>query len=165
MAIELRHWREEDAEALERAVNESADHLRPWMPWVGDEPAGVEARRAWIAEVAAGDEQAFGVFEDGRVVGGAGLHPRIGEGGLEIGYWVHAAHTRRGMATEAVRLLIELRVRRSRRSTASRSTTTRRTRPAAAWRRSSGSNTSATVPTSARRPARSGHRARVEAAR
>jgi|SRR5215218_1955161 ribosomal-protein-serine acetyltransferase len=107
MAIELRHWREDDAEALERAVNESAEHLRPWMPWVGEEPAGVEARRAWIAEAAAGDEEAFGIFEDGRVVGGAGLHPRIGEGGLEIGYWVHAAHIRRGVATEAVRQLIE----------------------------------------------------------
>jgi RimJ/RimL family protein N-acetyltransferase len=88
-------------------VNESAEHLRPWMPWVGDEPAGVEARRAWIADVVAGEEEAFGIFEGAEVVGGAGLHPRIGDGGLEIGYWVHAAHTRRGIATEAVRQLIE----------------------------------------------------------
>lgn len=35
------------------------------------------------------------------VVGGCGLHRRVGPGGLEIGYWVHAAWTRRGIAAAA----------------------------------------------------------------
>ncbi|HEV2086778.1 MAG TPA: GNAT family N-acetyltransferase, partial [Cryptosporangiaceae bacterium] len=43
----------------------------------------------------------------GPVLGSAGLHRRIGEGGLEIGYWVHADHVRRGRATLASALLTE----------------------------------------------------------
>ena len=44
----------------------------------------------------------YGVFlADGSVVGGCGLHRRIGPSALEIGYWVHVAHTRRGIATAA----------------------------------------------------------------
>ena len=32
---------------------------------------------------------------------------RIGPGGLEIGYWVHHAYTRRGLATAAAAALVE----------------------------------------------------------
>ena len=28
------------------AVTESIEHLRPWMPWIADEPVTVEQRRA-----------------------------------------------------------------------------------------------------------------------
>ena len=39
------------------------------------------------------------------VIGGTGLHPRIGPGALEIGYWVRADRVRRGVATATARLL------------------------------------------------------------
>ena len=43
----------------------------------------------------------MGVFEkSGAIVGGTGIHPRVGPGGLEIGYWIAADRTRRGYATE-----------------------------------------------------------------
>jgi RimJ/RimL family protein N-acetyltransferase len=44
----------------------------------------------------------MGVFssDDSRCLGGTGLHPRQGEGGLEIGYWVAADEARQGYATE-----------------------------------------------------------------
>lgn len=35
------------------------------------------------------------------IAGSCGLMRRIGPNGLEIGYWVHVAHTRRGLATAA----------------------------------------------------------------
>jgi RimJ/RimL family protein N-acetyltransferase len=35
------------------------------------------------------------------LLGGTGLHGRIGPGGLEIGYWVRASATRQGIATES----------------------------------------------------------------
>ena len=35
------------------------------------------------------------------MLGGTGLHPRIGPGGLELGYWIRASATRQGIATEA----------------------------------------------------------------
>lgn len=107
----LRRWRREDAEALVYAVTESADHLRPWMPWVSHEPLDVEGRRAlierWEQEWWAGEAVYQGVFTRGRIAGGCGLHRRIGPGGLEIGYWIHPAFTRRGLATASARLLTE----------------------------------------------------------
>jgi RimJ/RimL family protein N-acetyltransferase len=40
-------------------------------------------------------------LNSGEPAGSAGLMARIGNGGLEIGYWVHPAHTGRGVATAA----------------------------------------------------------------
>jgi RimJ/RimL family protein N-acetyltransferase len=103
MDLVVRPWAEDDERALGAAVADSLEHLRPWMPWAADEPRGAAARRAWIRQAAAGEAEHFGIFLDGTVVGGCGLHRRIGPGGLEIGYWVRATHTRRGIATAAVR--------------------------------------------------------------
>lgn len=101
----VRLWQEDDAAALARAVQESLEHLRPWMPWAAEEPVGEDARRTWIrdraAEAARGGDRAYGLFLGDRVVGGCGLHRRIAPGGLEIGYWVHVDFTRRGFATGA----------------------------------------------------------------
>ena len=41
------------------------------------------------------------------LVGGCGLHRRVGPGGIEIGYWVDVGYTGRGYATAAVRALTE----------------------------------------------------------
>jgi RimJ/RimL family protein N-acetyltransferase len=43
--------------------------------------------------------------ESTRLVGGAGLHPRIGAGGLEIGYWIRTDSTGAGLATETAAAL------------------------------------------------------------
>ena len=105
----LRTWSLADAEALCRAVTASIEHLRPWMAWVAAEPQTAAARRAWILECerdrVAGGSLLLGVFLDGAVAGGCGLHPRLGHGGLELGYWIHPAFLRRGLATTAGRLL------------------------------------------------------------
>jgi len=107
----LRRWLPDDAEALGRAVAESAEHLRPWMAWIAEEPVSLERRRATIAEWerhwAGGGDVVLGVFVDGRVAGGCGLHRRIGAGGLEIGYWIHGAFLRRGLATRTARRLTD----------------------------------------------------------
>ena len=34
--VTLRRYREEDLDGLLRAVTESLDHLRPWMPWAAN---------------------------------------------------------------------------------------------------------------------------------
>jgi len=39
------------------------------------------------------------------LLGAAGLHTRAGEGAREIGYWIHKAHLRQGLATEAAAAL------------------------------------------------------------
>src|SRR3954454_12766724 len=82
--IVLRRWTEDDAPALTRAIAESLDHLRPWMPWAADEPRDEALRRAWIREQAAGTDRVYGMWLGDRVVGGCGLHRRLGPGALEI---------------------------------------------------------------------------------
>lgn len=107
----LRRWVPDDAEALARAVAESADHLRPWMAWITEEPVPVERRRARIVEWEdawrAGGDVILGVFFDGQVAGGCGLHRRLGPGGLEIGYWIHPGFLRRGLAMRTACLLTD----------------------------------------------------------
>ncbi|MGA7420901.1 MAG: GNAT family protein [Acidimicrobiales bacterium] len=105
----LRRWHLDDAPLLERAVVESIDHLRPWMPWVAAEPLGTTRRRAlivaWEQAWEAGGDLVVGVFVDGTVVGGAGLHHRSGPHTLDIGYWTHVDFVGLGYATGAARLL------------------------------------------------------------
>src|SRR5215212_1429018 len=75
--------------------------LRTWTP---DDAVALEDRQKLIAEWdtkwQAGEDAVYGVFHDGVVVGGTGLHRRIGPRALEIGYWIHVAHIRRGFAKE-----------------------------------------------------------------
>lgn len=101
----LRRWAPEDADALSAAVLDSVHHLRPWMPWAAAEPITPSARRelitGWGEAWLAGREYVYGMWVDDAVVGGCGLHARVAPGGLEIGYWVHAGHLRRGYATAA----------------------------------------------------------------
>jgi RimJ/RimL family protein N-acetyltransferase len=40
-------------------------------------------------------------MDEAELLGGTGLHPRIGPGGLEIGYWVRVNAVRQGIATES----------------------------------------------------------------
>ena len=108
--VRLRRWRRADADTVYRVVMDSLDHLRPWMPWA----AGYDRERAaqfvtlcehdWPAGVAYNYAIVTG---DGEVVGSIGLMRRVGPGGLEIGYWLHPAHTGRGLATAASAALVE----------------------------------------------------------
>lgn len=103
----LRCWQPSDAPLLADAVTASVEHLRPWMPWVHAEPEPLEAKvqrlRGFRARFDLDQDYVYAIFnaDESEVVGGTGLHPRIGEGALEIGYWISARHIGRGYATEA----------------------------------------------------------------
>jgi RimJ/RimL family protein N-acetyltransferase len=107
----LRCWNPEDAPLLAEAIIASLDHLRPWMPWAHQEPEAVEAKaerlRGFRASFDRDEDLIYGIFDPAgtEVLGGTGLHPRVGEGAREIGYWIHAGHLRRGYATEAAAAL------------------------------------------------------------
>jgi RimJ/RimL family protein N-acetyltransferase len=49
----------------------------------------------------------YGLFINCEVVGGCGLHRRCGQKALEIGYWIRAGYTGRGLASAAVRKLCD----------------------------------------------------------
>jgi RimJ/RimL family protein N-acetyltransferase len=96
-----------DAALLKDAIDSSLDHLRPWMPWTANEPQTLEEKtellRGFRSEFDAGENFPYGIFsaDETEQLGGTGLHPRIGPGGLEIGYFIRASATRQGIATES----------------------------------------------------------------
>src|SRR6516162_965863 len=111
--VTLRRFRPDDLDALFQAVTESLEHLRPWMPWAADYSlaSAEEYLARSIMGWGEGTEYNYAVLTaagDGScaLAGAAGLMARIGPGGLEIGYWVHRAYTRRGLATAASAALV-----------------------------------------------------------
>jgi RimJ/RimL family protein N-acetyltransferase len=106
----LRPWSPTDAPAMAAAMVACADHLRPFMPWI-NEPQDVESIfqrfRKFRSEFDAGTNLIYAIFsaDESEILGGTGLHTRVGADALEIGYWIHAGHVRRGFATEAAAAL------------------------------------------------------------
>ncbi len=107
--VTLRRYRADDLDALLQAVTDSVDHLRPWMPWAAgyDRAAAAEFLAKTAQEWADGTAYNYAITTGGVLAGGCGLMARIGPGGLEIGYWVHRAYTRRGLAMAASAALVE----------------------------------------------------------
>jgi ribosomal-protein-serine acetyltransferase len=107
----VRPYRVSDAQALFEAMNESRDHLRPWMPFA-DAHQTIDESRNWIIHQMAlwllRDDLVLSIWEQstGRYLGGTGLHPHNwGIGYFEIGYWIRASAEGYGYVTEAIRLL------------------------------------------------------------
>jgi len=102
----LRCYEPDDAPLLKDAVDRSLEHLRPWMPWTPDAPEDLdvvyERLRGFRGRYDLGEDFVMGAFspDDSRLLGGTGLHTRVGEGALEIGYWVAADAAGQGYATE-----------------------------------------------------------------
>jgi len=109
--IQLRRWRRRDADTLHRVVGDSLDHLKPFMPWAVEGYGKADAAdflRLSREEWRQGKAFSYAILDaDGEVAGSCGLMRRIGEGGLEIGYWLARTHTGRGIATRAARLLTD----------------------------------------------------------
>ena len=109
--IVLRRPRAADGDALAAAITASLEHLRPWMAWADDEATTPERREAHFERCErgweGGSDFAFLVLdpEEQAVLGGCGLHRRVGPRAIEIGYWVHADHGGRGIATALARAL------------------------------------------------------------
>ena len=107
----VRCWEPRDAPLLKDAIDSSLDHLRAWMPWAQHEPQTlaekVELLREFRGQFDLGANSVYAIFDaaEERVLGGTGLHPRIGPGALEIGYWIRADATGRGYATESTAAL------------------------------------------------------------
>jgi RimJ/RimL family protein N-acetyltransferase len=110
--VVLRRYRGSDLQALFEAVSTSADHLRPWLAWASVEPleqglADFISRS--IEEFDRGENYGYAIWNlvESTLIGGAGLHPRLGPGRIEIGYWVRTGWLRRGIASAAARALTE----------------------------------------------------------
>jgi len=102
----IRCYNPKDAFLLQKSIQESVEHLRPWLPWVKTEPeelkVKIERLRMFRAKFDLSENYIYGVFdpEETELIGGTGLHPRVGSNAFEIGYWVNVNHVNKGYATE-----------------------------------------------------------------
>ncbi len=107
-----------DERWIAAAVEQSLDHLHPWMEWATPEQISVDAQAARMTRVAGdwerGEEYGYLVRQgrDPRVLGSASLirrpAERFGLPAWEIGYWTHVDWCRRGLATRSARALVAL---------------------------------------------------------
>jgi len=104
----IRCYEPDDARGMHEAITRSTEHLLPWLPWVQHEPKTLQDRlsliRLFRGQFDLGLDYTFGIFEkqEGKFIGGTGLHTRIGRNAREIGYWIDVDHVGKGYATEAV---------------------------------------------------------------
>ncbi|MEU4834191.1 GNAT family N-acetyltransferase [Streptosporangium sp. NPDC023615] len=106
--VTLRCWRpEEDLAVLWRLIEESLDHLRPWMPWVAghSRPATADFLARCGPQWECGEAYDYAIVHGGAVVGSCSMFTGADPGGREVGYWLHPAATGRGLATLAVTVL------------------------------------------------------------
>jgi RimJ/RimL family protein N-acetyltransferase len=102
----IRCWDPADAPMMKASIDESLEHLRPFMPWAAKEPTDlqvkVERLRRCRGQFDLGEDFLYGVFnrDETRVLGGTGLHTRVGPDAREIGYWIHADFINQGYASE-----------------------------------------------------------------
>jgi RimJ/RimL family protein N-acetyltransferase len=102
----IRCYNPKDALHLQKSVQESVEHLRPWISWIKDEPeelkVKIERIRSFRADFDLGKEYIYAVFDpkETELVGGTWLNPRVGSNAFEIGYWINVNHVNKGYATE-----------------------------------------------------------------
>jgi RimJ/RimL family protein N-acetyltransferase len=119
--LRLRAWRGEDATELRPILLANQEHLKRWIPeyvyTAPPLPQLVERLDRFAAKFGAGLEFRYALRDaaTGRIVGGMSLFPR--DAGtrvqlaladrVELGYWLDAAATGRGLVTEGVRALLD----------------------------------------------------------
>lgn len=108
--LRLRAWTVDDAEAIYDAVLADQEHVARWLTWA-EGTYTVDRADAYIAVCLAGYRSAAGLIEfaievDGTVVGAMGV-PRFSREHreYEIGYWISAPYSGRGIITRCAQTL------------------------------------------------------------
>ena len=110
----VRCWNPEDAPLLKEAIDSSLDHLRRWMPWADNEPEPIDVKanrlRQFRAAFDLDRDYVYAIFDqdETQVLGGTGLHTRLGQTAREIGYWIRADEINHGYASEAAAALTKV---------------------------------------------------------
>jgi RimJ/RimL family protein N-acetyltransferase len=102
--LRLEVWDADRVDEVRDIVERSQETLSAFLPWATEVPTTAEeaaaqasAEQRWREGRMAG----WMVLEDGEVRGMLGLHRRGGPDELEIGYWLDAAASGRGLMTQA----------------------------------------------------------------
>jgi len=110
----VRCYQPSDAKLLAESITENVEHLKPWMPWAHDEPEPIELKekrmRILRGKFDLQQDYTYGIFnkEETKQLGGTGLHTRLGDRQLEIGYWLHKDFINKGLITESTAALIKV---------------------------------------------------------
>jgi RimJ/RimL family protein N-acetyltransferase len=110
----VRCYQPSDTQLLADSVMESVEHLKPWMPWAHDEPRPFDVRlqgvKRFRGKFDLQEDYVYGIFnpEETKLLGGTGLHTRLGEDQLEIGYWIHKDYINKGLVTESTAALVKV---------------------------------------------------------
>ncbi|MEV3987611.1 GNAT family N-acetyltransferase [Streptomyces sp. NPDC049837] len=105
----LRRWRaRDDFAAALTLIEESVDHLRPWMPWVARH--GESSTRDFLAKSeskwASGEAYNYAITKDGTPIGMCQTYRVTEPRGWRLGYWLHPAATGQGIATRATAAMV-----------------------------------------------------------
>ncbi|WP_370116003.1 GNAT family N-acetyltransferase [Streptacidiphilus sp. MAP12-33] len=108
--VVLTRWREDEIDGLTSLIDASLERLKPWMPWAHTHSR--EAVAGYLAQAdtdwASGAAYNYAIREgaaDAPILGSCSMMARIGEGGWEIGYWIHEDGGGRGLVTMAAAAL------------------------------------------------------------
>ncbi|TWD37585.1 GNAT family N-acetyltransferase [Pantoea sp. SJZ147] len=110
--LRLRPFDLHDIEAFTEAVNDSLDTLLPWMSWAHQDYQPHEAE-SWIRfthlQRALKEAEEFAIVDaENRLLGGAGFRFAKKPGEFcALGYWVRRDAQCQGVATQAVKLLLD----------------------------------------------------------
>lgn len=110
----LRCWSPQDAPVLRAALDKSDAYLRPWIPFMAQEPRSLDQTADWLrglrAQFDRGEHFRYAVFsaDETQLLGENMLLDRVGPGGLEIGYFTHFGFEGQGYAREATLAMIRL---------------------------------------------------------
>lgn len=108
--IVLRTYEPGDAQELFDAINHSRKHLHPWLEWV-DKTTKVEHSLQFIHqslhELNMQESLALGIFFDGKIAGGVGMHNRdLKTGRAQVGYWIVKEYEGKGVMNKSLQKFI-----------------------------------------------------------
>lgn len=104
----LTRWHPGQRAVLTAAVSGSLAHLGPWLIWATSgytDDDSAEFLRLTAQRWDSGEAYEYALTLGTELAGGIGVMTR--DGGVEIGYWLAAGFTGRGLMTRAVTLLTE----------------------------------------------------------
>lgn len=110
----IRCYEAGDGALIKKSVDESLEHLLPWMTWARHEPETVDKKELRVQDFRrkylAGEDYTLGIFNhnETELIGSTGFHTRHEGNVLEIGYWVNVNHAGKGIITEVVLALTKV---------------------------------------------------------
>ncbi len=107
----LRPYEIDDFQPLFDAVNNSRQHLGPWLSWVAKTTRAEHSLEfIQLAQHQRHTQQALalGIFYDGQIIGGIGMHEWAQDTGrAQVGYWLIKEFEGKGVITRSLTAVVE----------------------------------------------------------